>query len=397
MDKNSILDEIFANDPFNILDVKPAASPALNEDGRLIASFLEINNFYHKNKREPEQGKGIQEYQLFSRLRSIRENPSKADMLKPHDKYGLLHYEQKSIETFDDIFNDDSLGLLDDEASDLFNLKHITKVEERASADFVARRKACKDFSQFEPIFKDVQQDLAKGKRRFIPFKEDNLREGDFYVHNGILLLLDKVDFEEGVQEFKSGPRVRKDGRTRVVFENGTESNMLYRSLYKSLLINGKAISENTDKVNEAFQKKFSDITEEDEEKGYIYILKSRSDKPEIKSIKNLYKIGYSKTSVEERVKNAVLEPTYLMADVRIVMTYKCYNMNPQKFEQLLHNFFGSSCLNIDIFDKNGNRHSPREWFVAPLDIIEQAVQLIITGDIVKYRYDSVSEQCMQL
>jgi hypothetical protein len=226
-----------------------------------------------------------------------------------------------------------------------------------------------------------------------IQFKEDNLREGDFYVHNGILLFLEKVNFEEEIQKFKSGDRTRKDGRTRVIFENGTESNMLYRSLYKVLLANGKAVSENIDKANKDFIEKFSSITDEDEEAGFIYILKSKSDKQEIKEIQHLYKIGFCKIAVEDRIKNANQEPTYLMADVRIIMVYKCYNMNPQKLEQLLHNFFGKSCLNIDVFDKEGTRHTPREWFIAPLDIIEQAIHLIISGDIMKYHYNSINEQ----
>jgi len=168
---------------------------------------------------------------------------------------------------------------------------------------------------------------------------------------------------------------------------------MLFRSLYKSLLANGKAVSENADDVNESFLETFSNITEHDEEAGYIYILKSKSDKQEIKEIQNLFKIGFSTTNVEERVKNAIQEPTYLMADIRIVMTYKCYNMNPQKFEQLIHNFFGKSCLNIDVFDKDGNRYTPREWFIAPVGIIDQAIHLIISGDIVKYKYDSTNEE----
>ena len=121
--------------------------------------------------------------------------------------------------------------------------------------------------------------------------------------------------------------------------------------------------------------------------------MKSKSNKPEIKDIKHLYKIGFSTTTVEERIKNAAQEPTYLMAEVRIIMTYKCFNMNTHKLELLLHNFFGSSCLNVDVFDSLGNRHTPREWFIAPLDIIEQAVQLIISGEIVKYRYDGEKEE----
>lgn len=146
---------------------------------------------------------------------------------------------------------------------------------------------------------------------------------------NGILLFSESVDFEEETQEFKSGCRIKKDERTSVVFEYGRESNMLYRSLYKSLLTNGKAVSENQGKVKEEFARKFSNIICEDEQVGYIYILKSKSDKEKIKSINHLYKIGYSKIIVECRIKNASKEPTYLMADVRVVMAYKCYNMFP--------------------------------------------------------------------
>lgn len=391
-DKKSLQD-IFNDDPFGLLNIKPPASPARNEDERLVASFQEINEFYDKNKREPEQGGGIQEHQLYSRLNSLRENPAKSEMLQAHDKFGLLNYESKQINSLGDILNDDTQGLLDDDSEGLFDFKHINPIDERASADFVARRKPCKDFNKYESLFKEVQKDLSYSKRKLLPFKEVNLENGTFHVHNGVLLLLEKVDFEEEVQEYKSGSRVRKDGRTRVIFENGTESNMLYRSLYKALLANGKAVSENIDRQNQDFLEKFSNISDEDEEAGFIYILKSKSDKQEIKEIQHLYKIGFSKIAVEERVKNANQEPTYLMADVRIVMAYKCYNMNPQKLEQLLHNFFGNSCLNIDVFDKDGNRHTPREWFIAPLGIIEQAIHLIISGEIVNYRYDSPNEQ----
>ena len=388
MPDKKTLEDIFNDDPFGLLNIKPSASTARNEDERLVASFQEINDFYEKNKREPEQGAGIHEHQLYSRLKSIRQDPVKMEMLKTHNQFGLLNYEEKKIESLDDILNDNTYGLLDDHSEGLFEYKHIKKEDERASADFVAKRKPCKNFTEYEPIFKQVQQDLAAGKRKLISFKQDFLNAGDFFVHNGILLWLEKVEFEEEVQEFKSGSRYRKDGRTRVIFENGTESNMLYRSLYKSLLANGKAVSDNADIVNEEFKKKFGTITDEDEESGFIYILKSKSDKPEIKEITNLYKIGFSTIPVEERIKNASQEPTYLMAEVQIVTAYKCYNMNTQKLELLLHTFFGSSCLSIDVFDKSGSRHIPREWFIAPLDIIEQAIQMIINGEIVNYRYD---------
>ena len=184
-----------------------------------------------------------------------------------------------------------------------------------------------------------------------------------------------------------------EDGRTRCIFENGTESNMLKRSIEKILYLNGKVVSENADITNEEFLEKFSNVNDEDKEAGFIYILKSKSEKQEIKEINNLFKIGFSKVSVEERIKNASQEATYLMADVKIVMAYKCYNMNPHKLEQLVHGFFGRSCLNIDVFDINGNRHTPREWFIAPLHVIEQAIHYIIAGSIINYRYDDINEE----
>lgn len=393
MDRDKKLQEIFENDPLGLLNIKPSNSPAQNEDGRLVASFMAINDFFEKNNKEPEQGGGIQEHQLYSRLKSIRENPVKVEMLLKYDSYGLLNYQQKEIISLDDILNDDILGLLSDDSEGLFDLKHFTKQDDRASADFIARRKPCKDFDKYESLFKAVQKDLSNEKRKLIDFKLGNLREGALYVHNGILFLIEKIELTQKEHYKEDGTRVREDGRTRCIFENGTESNMLKRSVEKILYANGQVVSENADKVNESFLEKFGNITDEDQEAGFIYILKSKSEKKEIREIQHLYKIGYSKTTVEDRIKNAFQEPTYLMAEVRIVMAYKCYNMNPQKLEQLLHNFFGNSCLNIDIFDKNGNRHTPREWFIAPLDIIEQVIQFIISGEIVKYKYDSMNEE----
>lgn len=164
-----------------------------------------------------------------------------------------------------------------------------------------------------------------------------------------------------------------------------TESDMLLRSLSAELYKHGRRITELEEKLLDAYK----NILSEDEETGFIYILKSKSDKPEIKSIENLYKIGFSKILVRERIKNADQEPTYLMAQVSIVSIFKCYNMNPQKLEQLLHNFFGRSCLNIDVYDKKGQRHTPREWFIAPLSVIEEAIHFILNGAIIDYKYDS--------
>jgi T5orf172 domain len=386
------LDDIFNDDPFGLLNIKPAASTARNEDERIVASFQEINDFYEKNNREPQRGMGnIMEHQLCTRLKALRENTEKIDMLKSHDRFGLLNIVEKKFETFEDLINDTS-GLLDDDTEGLFDFKHIKKPEERAATDFVAKRKPCKDFEQYEALFKSIQQDLKQGKRQMVEFKLQNLREGSFYVHNGILFLLEKINITQKEHYREDGTRVREDGRTRCIFENGTESDMLKRSVEKILYANGNVISENADTVTEDFKDAFNNITTDDKETGFIYVLKSKSEKEEIKSLKNLYKIGYSTVNVEERIKNAAHEPTYLMADVQVVMTCKCYNLNPQKFEQLVHMFFGEVCLNVDVFDDDGKRYTPREWFIAPLGVIEEAVDLLVDGRILGYVYDGGKE-----
>ena len=392
-DKESILNEIFENDPFGLLIVKPKKSAARTSDERLASSFDEINDFIEKNEREPKPNPAnIQEYKLYSTLKSLRENEDKMMALKPQDEFGLLNIEKKEINSLDDILGDDSLDILGDDAEGLFTFKHTPKDYERAKADFVGKRFKCKDFDKYEHLFKEVQDDLALGKRKLVEFKEPNLREGNYYIHNGILFLLESITYERDDHYKEDGTRVRKDGRTRCIFENGTESNILKRSVEKNLYKNGKVVTQNVDKVIEEFTETFSGITNEDKETGHIYVLTSQSKKEEIASLENLYKIGYSSTSVQERIKNAENEPTYLMAPVKIESSWMCYNMNAQKFESLIHRFFGHTCLEIDVFDKNGIRHTPREWFIVPIEAIEQAISLIISGKIVDYRYDKESE-----
>ena len=296
MDRDKALKHIFDNDPLDLLVVKPYNSQVRNEDERLVASFQEINSFYEKSNREPELGDGIQEHQLYSRLKSLRENPLKMEMLKIHDIYGLLDYTPKAVTSLDDVLNDDILGILGDDDTGLFDMKHVSKFKERESTDFVAKRKPCKDFEKYESKFKLVQSDLKEGKRKLIEFKQDNLREKTYYIHNGILFFVEKIDITKKEHYKPDGTRVREDGRTRCIFENGTESNMLKRSVEKILYTNGQVVSENTDITNEEFLEKFSNVNDEDEEAGFIYILKSKSDKQEIKEISNLFKIGFSKS-----------------------------------------------------------------------------------------------------
>ena len=354
-----------------------------------MSSFQEINDFYIANGREPEANQSdITEFQLHERLKGLRSDVEKAESLEKFDQFDLLKVEEKEINSLDDIFNDDSLDILSGNDEGLFNFKHIPKDHERASADFVARRKPCKDFDKYEKQFKDLNNDLKAGRRKLIPYQEKQLNEaGNYFVHNGILLYL------ETINDLAKDRFHKADGRTRIIFENGTESNMKLRSLGKGLLKNGKAVTGNIAQSNEDFIKTFNDITDEDDETGFIYVLRSKSVDETISSIPDLHKIGYSKNDVSERVKNAKHEPTYLMAPVSIVGIWQCFNMNPQKFEQLLHNFFGKACIDIDVIDDDGKRHRPQEWFNVPLDVIEQTIGLLISGQIIHYRYSVIEKK----
>lgn len=375
MDKDDLL-KLIEDDDLGLLNVKSKQSAAATADERLISSFTQINKFFSENGREPESGRGIQEHQLYARLNGIRENVEKMEALANLDEHGLLNVQRKEISSIDDIFDDDDLGILGNEAESIFTLKHVSK--ETTMPDYVASRNPCKNFETFEAIFIQCQADLTAGKRKLWPFKnEQQIQKGYFFVLKGVLLYVADV----GEVEKNNG---KKNARLRCVFENGTESDMLLRSLAAELYKDGRRVTEHEDHLLDGF----SNITDEDEETGYIYVLRSLSSKPEIQEVENLYKIGFSTVPVEHRIKNAEKEPTYLMAPVHIVETYQCYNMNPQKLEQMLHMFFGSSCLNIDVFDQNGQRHTPREWFIAPLDIIEQTIHFVMNGDIVNYRYD---------
>jgi hypothetical protein len=228
--------------------------------------------------------------------------------------------------------------------------------------------------SPFDPLHLEMNDKrMEKVSTQSVRLLTEELRRAKLQIEG----LQTMIEFPE--EKFKI--KIRKKAGTKQSRECDKDTQM---------------VSDNVDIVNEEFKKKFSSITEEDKEAGFIYILKSKSDKPEIKEFTNLYKIGFSTIPVEERIKNASQESTDLMAEVQFVTVYKCYNMNTQKLELLLHTFFGASCWSIDVFDKAGARHIPREWFIAPLDIIERAIQIIISGEIINYKFDGEKREIVK-
>lgn len=372
MDRNDLLD-LINDDDLGLLDIekKPVS---VTPDDRLSESFMEINEFFSLHDAEPKSGGDIHEHKLASRLKHIRENKEQRDFLDKYDTHGLLKIEKKDLDTVGDIFGDDDLDLLSIEDDSVFNIKNVPEIrQDRSDPDFVAQREVCANFDQYEHLFDQVQRELKDGTKKLSTFVESEMKQGDFFVLSGVLIYLEKID------DPYRGNSKKINRRTRCIYENGTESNVLLRSLGKRLSDVGYAVKDNSDIV---------DIAEGDSETGYIYVLRSLSENPRIATTKNLFKIGFSTTSVEERIKNAQQDPTYLMAPVSIVATYKCFNMNPQRFERLIHRFFSQSCLDLEITDNDGNSYTPKEWFIAPIMVVSKAIELIIKGEIVNYSYD---------
>lgn len=370
--------KLIENDDSGLLDFEKKVTPVTSE-GRLVESFLEINNFYREHCAEPILGKDIHEHRLATRLKHLRENVEQKSVLINHDEFGLLAKKNNTdADNFKDIFEDDDLGLLDIGNISILDLKNVPKRTMENQADFIAKRKPCKDFSKYENLFVQIHTDI-QNKIKFIVDFEDRhqIEEGVFFVLSGV------VGYVASIGELDKNNQRKINGRLHIIFENGTESNMLLRSLVDSLHAgNGKIVR------HILFDNNQNLINENDAEVGYIYVLRSLSVDPQILSIKDLYKIGFSTSSVEKRIENAKDDPTYLMAPVAIVSTFKCFNMNPHKLERLLHRFFTDSCLNIDITDKYQNRYTPKEWFIVPINIVEQSISFILSGEIIKYKYD---------
>lgn len=395
--KKLTIEDIFDDDDFGLLDSKVKASTVKTDEERLIDSFEEINVFIDKNKREPNKS-SMSEYGLMAKLKNFRDNEDQKKILKPYDRHNLLGHVEMEKQSIDDILNDNDLGLLEpDKDLDIFKFKHTPRPEDRAEADFVAQRKPMKekDFEKYEKMFLQVHKEIKEGKRKIKPFTniEKNLHVGDYYLMNGIMLYLESANLKQEEWEQKSGNRVRVEGRTRTVFENGTYSNMLYRSLGKQIQKDGKLITNTYDKIEQDLFVNSGLVKEEDVQSGWIYVLKTKSTKKELAGIKDLYKIGFASGSVDDRIKNAKNEATYLFADVKKIATYKVYNRNADKLEGLLHRFFANACLDIDLFNEKGQRLNPREWFVVPFDVIEETIQLILNENIVNYEYDPLTKK----
>lgn len=379
------LEKIF-DDPL-LADVTAPRKRTTSSD-RLIAGFQEVLAFYEAKGRLPEDTP--EEASLFHKWVGVLKSEKKIERCRPFDDLGILpkpvqiveepqteyHRELTEEEQLEAILNDPLLA--DIEAGndlDLFDIPEYMRqrLEARKEADYVGKRRPCEDFDKYAEGFKEIQQGLKSGKYRLVKFSEPNLKVGRYFVEQGIIGYL--AAFE---QEAKNNLG-RVDGRTRVIYENGSEADIKFRTITKNLSVDGYSIMDCSEMSSEEFEKCFT-ITDKDVESGTIYVLRSKSTRPEIAALKDLYKIGFTVTSVESRIANAKSEPTYLCADVEIVATWKVYNVKSSTFEALIHKLFASVQLQVTV---DGRR--PQEWFMVPFRVIEEAVNAIISGKSIEY------------
>lgn len=291
-------------------------------------------------------------------------------------------------EELSNLFDDPVLDVSDKELS-LFNIPADMKLAlKRKQAEYIAQYQLCDNFDKYRPMFQKIHSELKTGKRSIIKInKTTSLHEGCYYVIDGIMLYLEKI--EETYMDKGNG---LKNGRTRCILENGTETDILLQTLRKNVVGSGYGISEIQEDTH--FMKQ-SDVNDKDNVTGYIYILSSLSTNPQIADIKNLYKIGFTTSTVEERITNAEKEPTYLMAPVKVEAQYKIANMNSHIFESLLHQVLNAVQMRFTIYDDKGQECHPKEWFVVPISVIDTIIMKILDGSITRYTYNS-EMQCLE-
>ena len=358
------------------------------KEQRIIAGFEEIERFVEEHGRLPEHGESrdIFERLYAVRLDRIRESGVCRGILAGLDSRGLLGPDNEPrVFRAEEAPADEALlaalGVPAEPVDDVTKLVHVRPREEIKAAEEIAQRNPCKYFAVFQPLFEKIQRELASGERHTLPYKDNaETKKGDLFILDG-----QKVIVAEMGEPFVSDYG-RPDRRLRVVYDNGTESDLLLRSLQRAL---------NKDKASRRITEPdlgplFSDKEAADDlQTGYIYVLRSMSDDPFVAQNRTvIHKIGVTGGDINARITNAKKDPTYLLADVEIVATFKLANINRKRLEALLHKFFGNARLDLQLKDRFGAHVEPREWFLVPLSAIEEAIQKFMEGSIESFRYE---------
>ena len=374
-------DDVLADELSDFAPLAERGGRSAKEE-RIIAGFEDIQRFVDEHGHLPLHGEGrdIFERLYAVRLDRLRQLPECREILLPLDRQGLLGEAPHLQEAL----NDDELaaeleGIV--APSEIEKLVHVPQPEAIKRPDEVATRKLCADFKRFKPLFEQIQKELKAGIRQTREFELKAEIEPDrYFIVNGQIAYV----AEKG-EDF-TNDQGRRDARLRLIFDNGTESNMLMRSLQRQLHADpaGRRITDPD--VGPLFG---SSSEEGDLGSGTIYVLRSNSKDPRIAEHRDvIHKIGVTGNTVEIRIGSARVDPTFLFADVEIVATYELYNVNRVKLENLIHKFFEPARLDIEIPDNFGRPYRPREWFLVPLPAIDETVRRIKDRTILNCKYD---------
>jgi len=369
-----------AKSPYAALFKTKPKQQKMSADDRLLESFQDIVTFYHNHGHIPRiDSSDMKEKLLAGRLMGMRKDKNKKAVLAEFDADGILDDDIEAPKDINDL--EKNFGNLFPGASSLFDVSKLPnngRIKRTVENEYEAtRRESCPDFdAKYKNDFLRIRMNLESGALKTVKFVDvDQLHPEGYYVYKGELCYV--VSFDE--KERKAGGYSQQ--RITVVFENKTMSHMYRRSLAQRLYEDsGFAV---VDKDAPEQQRLENKVT------GHIYILKSKSVDERIRTIKDLYKIGMVENeSVDSRIANAKNEPTYLMADVEVVNTYRVEGFDTQKLEDMIHKFFGDMQLEIEIIGNDGRTYRPREWYCVPYNVIDQAIQMISTGEIVNYKFD---------
>lgn len=358
------------------------------EEARIIAGFEDILRFVEEHGRRPEHGEGkdIFERLYAVRLDRIRGNAAYRSLVSDLDTHHLLDGAADETipdaETLDDDALLAELGMGASAERSITNLTHVKPRADIQAAEDVANRTACRDFAKFKPLFEAVRADLDSGKRETRPFGKDAaIEKGEFFILSGQMAYVAEMGEEE-----RRTKDARPDRRLRVIFDNATESDLLMRSLQRALYKDESGRRIIDPNPGPLFGGK-ADV--DDSESGTIYVLRSKSDLPLVAQGRDsIHKIGVTGGDVATRIAGAEQDPTFLFAAVEVVATYKLFNINRAKLENLLHRFFAKARLDFEIPDRFGSKVKPREWFVVPITAIDETVQHIRDGSIGNFAYD---------
>lgn len=359
---------------------------------RIIAGFEDILRFHQAHGRAPLHGEGrdIFERLYAVRLDQLRKLPEAQTLLAGLDAPGLLSGAATTPADVSELDEDTllaELGIGVDggdkpaDQNDITVLRHVRSSVEKRAAEEIADRTPCADFDKFQPLFEQVERELKAGVRITLRFGRDtSIARGNYFIVGGQLACVAEVG------ETIKAPNGESDARLRVIYANGTESNLLRRSLQRALYKDetGRRLTDPD------MGPLFGDAPEpEDIETGTIYVLRSLSSHPFVAEHRELiHKIGVTGGKVETRIAGAENDATYLLADVEVVATYKLHNLNRTRLENIFHRLFGAAQLDLTIADRFGHPVKPREWFLVPLHVIDEAVQRIRDGSITEVVYD---------